>query len=62
VIGWGAAVLIASMTVVFSPLLLGQNAMNKYLVAFGLVGACAGLSIMLHGAVDWLRRPREAKK
>lgn len=62
VVGWGAAVLIVSMAMILSPLLLGPNGMNKYIVAFGLVGACAGSSIMLHGVVDWVRRARQAKK
>ena len=52
----GIVVLVVSVALVLSPLLLGRNMLNKYIVAFALVGACAGVSFMLHGAVDWLRK------
>ena len=52
----GIVVFFVAIILVLSPLLLGRNMLNKYLVAFGLVGACAGVSLMLHGAVDWFRK------
>ena len=51
----GAIVFVASAVVVFSPFVLGHNPFNKYIVAFALIGVCGGVSLMLHGAVDWLR-------
>jgi len=52
----GIVVFFVAIILVLSPLLLGRNMLNKYLVAFGLVGAYAGVSLMLHGAVDWFRK------
>ena len=51
----GCGVFVVSALLVCSPLLLGRNGFNKYIVAFGLVGAFAGMSFVLHGTVDWLR-------
>jgi hypothetical protein len=47
---------LVSAALVLSPLALGRSDLNRYLVAFGFVGVCVGLSIMLHGLFDWLRR------
>lgn len=43
---------------VASPLLLGRSSVNRYLVAFGLIGALLGASVLLHGAWDWLTARR----
>ena len=51
----GAVVLVVSVAIVFLPLLLGGNAFNKYLVAFGLVGAFVGLGWMTNGLIDLIR-------
>jgi hypothetical protein len=47
---------LVSAALVLSPLALGRSELNHYLVAFGFVGLCVGLSIMLHGVLDGLRR------
>ena len=47
---------LVSAVLILSPLALGRSDLNRYLVAFGFVGLCVGLSIMLHGLFDWFRR------
>ena len=54
----GSIVLIISLALVASPLIIGSGGPAKYLVAFGFVGTCVGLCILINGAWDWLRRKR----
>ena len=54
-LGAGLLILACSLGLVLLPLLLGHWSVNRYFVAFGLIGACLGLSCLLHGAWDWLR-------
>jgi hypothetical protein len=51
----GSAILLASLALIASPLLLGSTGPMKYVVAIGALGACIGLSSLLHGAWDLLR-------
>jgi hypothetical protein len=44
-----------SLAIVFLPALWGEWDWNKYFVAFGLIGTFLGLSLLLHGAWDWVR-------
>jgi hypothetical protein len=55
VIRVGIIVFIVGITMVFLPLLIGHTALNKYLVAFGLVGTLVGLSCVTNGAIDRFR-------
>ena len=54
----GATILLASVAVMLLPLLWGPWSVNQYLVAFGFVGACLAVSLVLNGAWDWLARRR----
>jgi hypothetical protein len=54
----GAALVLVCGCVVFSPLLLGRGSLNRYLVAFGLMGFLLGASLLLHGGWDWLTSGR----
>lgn len=54
----GLAVFVVFTLLAFSPLLLGRGSLNRYIVAFSLVGALLGASFMFHGAWDWLRAGR----
>jgi hypothetical protein len=54
----GLALVIVCGCVVFSPLLLGRGSINRYLVAFGMMGFLLGGSFLLHGAWDWLTSGR----
>ena len=38
----------------FTPLLLGRGSINRYIVAFSVVGVLLGPSCFLHGTWDWL--------
>ena len=51
----GLAVLLVSIVTVLLPLLLGRNSLNKYLVAFGLLGVFIGLGWLTNGAIDLFR-------
>ncbi len=55
----GVWICAASLLLVLCPLALGRWSVNKYLVAFGLVGMCVGASCLFHGGWDWLRRSRD---
>ena len=44
--------------VVLSPLVLRTGSVNRYLVAFGLVGVLLGGSFLLNGSWDWLAERR----
>ena len=37
-----------------TPLLLGRGGINRYIVAFSVVGVLLGASCVLHGTWDWL--------
>ena len=54
----GAALVLVCGCMVFSPLLLGRGSLNRYLVAFGLMGFLLGASLLLHGGWDWLTSGR----
>ena len=54
----GLAVFVVFGLLTFSPLLLGRGGLNRYIVAFSLVGVLLGGSFMFHGAWDWLRAGR----
>ena len=51
----GLALFAAGALVVLSPLLLGRGILNRYIVAFGLIGVFIGGSCVIHGGWDWLR-------
>lgn len=54
-LGAGLGALLVSLALVLLPALWGEWDWNKYFVAFGLIGTCLGLSLLLHGTWDWLR-------
>jgi hypothetical protein len=54
----GATLVVVCGLLVLSPLLLGRGSINRYLVAFGLVGFLLGASVLLHGGWDWLTSGR----
>ena len=54
-IGAGLWVVGSSVVVALLPLVWGRWDINRYLVAFGLLGALLGTSLFLHGGWDWLR-------
>ena len=54
----GLFVFVVFAMLAFSPLLLGRGSLNRFIVAFSLVGVMLGGSFMLHGAWDWLRAGR----
>ena len=51
----GLALVVVFGLLVLSPLLLGRWSVNRYLVAFGLIGMLLGASFLLHGGWDWVR-------
>ena len=54
----GVTLVVACGLLVLSPLLLGRGSINRFLVAFGLVGFLLGASVLLHGGWDWLTSGR----
>ena len=54
----GVALVVVCGCVVVSPLLLGRGSLNRYLVAFGLIGVLLGGSFLVHGSWDWLAARR----
>jgi len=55
----GVISLAISACLLLLPLVLGANSLNRFLVAFGFLGACLGVSCMLNGAWDlWKARRR----
>ncbi len=54
----GSLVFFAGALLVLAPLVLGRTMLNRFLVAFGIVGACLGTSMILHGGWDWIRSRR----
>lgn len=55
VVGAGIVVLLGSLCLAVLPMLWGRWGLNKYLVAFGLLGFFLGASLLLHGTWDLLR-------
>lgn len=56
----GLALVLVFGLLTLTPLLLGLGSLDRYAVAFGLIGVLLGGSFLLHGAWDWLaarRRP-----
>jgi hypothetical protein len=51
----GAALCGVAVMLMVLPLIWGRSSINKYFVAFGFVGFCAGMSFIAHGAWDWWR-------
>jgi small neutral amino acid transporter SnatA (MarC family) len=54
----GCAVIVAAIALLLIPLIsryIALQQINRYVVAFGLLGMCVGLSLILNGAVDWWR-------
>jgi hypothetical protein len=54
-VGVGALLVVVFGLFVFSPLLLGRGSINRYIVAFSLIGVLLGASFLLHGGWDWVR-------
>ena len=54
----GVVVFLACAALTLSPLLLGRGSINRFIVAFGLMGVFIGASFILHGGWDWLRAGR----
>jgi protein-S-isoprenylcysteine O-methyltransferase Ste14 len=53
----GIVAVLVGLALIFSPLVMGERfTLNKYFVAFGIVALCLGLSFLLHGGIDALRR------
>ena len=53
----GIVAVIVGLVLIFSPRVLGERfTLNKYFVAFGIVALCLGMSFILHGGIDALRR------
>ena len=57
-IRFGGGALAVAALLMCSPLALGPNGFNKYLVAFGFVAACLGVACVLHALLDRLLLPR----
>lgn len=55
VIRVGVVVFTLSAALVLLPLAIGTGALNKYLVAFGLVGSFVGLGCFTNGLIDLIR-------
>jgi hypothetical protein len=54
-VGIGLLLIVVFGLLVLSPLLMGRGSINRYLVAFGLIGVLLGASFLLHGGWDWVR-------
>lgn len=54
----GSCLVLVCGLLAFSPLLLGRGSINRYVVAFALMGVLLGGSFVLHGAWDWLTSGR----
>jgi hypothetical protein len=53
----GIVAVIIGLVLIFSPLVLEDRfTLNKYFVAFGIVALCLGMSFLLHGGIDAMRR------
>jgi len=51
----GAIVFVISAILIALPLLLPRTDFNRFLVAFGFLFACFGISCMVHGFWDLMR-------
>ena len=51
--GIGVLMAVAMMAL---PLVLPHSSVNRFLVAFGFIGLCWSLSLLLNGALDLLRQ------
>ena len=54
----GLALVVVCGLLALSPLVLGRGSINRYIVAFALMGFLLGGSFLLHGAWDWLSSGR----
>jgi hypothetical protein len=54
-VGVGLLLVLVFGLLVFSPLLLGRGSVNRFIVAFSLIGVLLGGSFLLHGGWDWVR-------
>jgi hypothetical protein len=54
----GLVVVLLCGGLALSPLLLGRGSLNRFIVAFALMGVFIGASFVLHGGWDWLRAGR----
>ena len=54
----GSCLVVGCGLLAMTPLLLGRGTLNRYLVAFGLIGFLLGASLLLHGGWDWLTSGR----
>ena len=54
-VGVGVCGLVVSAALMISPIVLPKIGVVKYIVAAGFLGACWGLSCLMHGAWDWWR-------
>ena len=50
----GIALIVLFGSLAFTPLLLGRGGINRYIVAFSIVGILLGASCVIHGTWDWL--------
>ena len=50
----GTSIVVLGAMLIASPLVLGSGEPMKYVVTAGIVGACLGLSMLLHAAWDLL--------
>lgn len=58
----GLWVLGSSVVLALLPVMWGRWDVNRYFVAFGLLGALLGTSMVLHGAWDWVRSPKQTRE
>jgi hypothetical protein len=49
------AILAASGLLMLVPLAIGRSSINRFIVAFALVGVCWGATALLLSGWDWLR-------
>lgn len=54
----GVALVLVFGLIMLTPLLMGLGSLNRYVVAFGLIGVLLGGSFILHGSWDWLAARR----
>jgi len=54
----GLGLLAFCIVLALLPLVWGSSSINKYFVAFGLLGSCVAISFIIHGAWDWWRGRR----
>ena len=54
----GLALVVVFGLLALSPLVLERGSVNRYIVAFSLMGVLLGGSFLLHGVWDWLASGR----